>query len=417
MKIVHDNYKLIIYSIIAIFFTLFLTNLSTFVGANSASRLATIESLANRGTFIIDESPFLGTVDKLKINGNFYSSKPPTLSILLTGYYIALNNLFGVDILKDFKVVYALIILLASTLPVIISALILVDIGRILKVEPVTRAFIIVLFLFTFFGSGYGIDLNNHNITSLFLILSLRFWLEIFLNHVDKNQNWILLAICLGAISWFDIPSTFYISAFSISLFYKNRKKCLKLFIPTLSFCLLWTMTSYYISIGSIVPAYFNKSFYLYEGSYWLNPKGTDALSENKLIYGFNFLFGHHGIFSFTPILFLSFIELINRFFKKRKIEFYEGFILLSTIGMILLFIFFTNNYGGVCVGPRWLIPTSTIIFVLLMKLIDRYKKNLKFISLTLILGSWGLVGFWDAFTWPWKESILSQLFRDFGFL
>jgi hypothetical protein len=80
---------------------------------NDGSRLASVESLVERGTFCIDDSPFLvpppelaergapaydpdnpllhkGTLDKLLINGRYYSDKPPLVSVPLAGAYRAL---------------------------------------------------------------------------------------------------------------------------------------------------------------------------------------------------------------------------------------------------------------------------------------------------------------------------------------
>ncbi|MCL5270282.1 MAG: tetratricopeptide repeat protein [bacterium] len=44
---------------------------------NVASDLAAIESLVNRGTFAIDGSPYLYTIDKFRIGGHYYSQKSP----------------------------------------------------------------------------------------------------------------------------------------------------------------------------------------------------------------------------------------------------------------------------------------------------------------------------------------------------
>jgi hypothetical protein len=83
---------------------------------NDGSRLASVESLAERGTFCIDGSVFLfpnpelfargtppydpdnpllraGTLDKLQINGRFYSDKPPLVSLPLAGAYRVLMAL------------------------------------------------------------------------------------------------------------------------------------------------------------------------------------------------------------------------------------------------------------------------------------------------------------------------------------
>src|SRR5262245_205439 len=77
-------------------------------GWNDGSRLASIESLGERGSFAIDDSIFVkpppvesgrlmpyapeplllamfGTQDKLFIEGKFYSDKPPVMSALMAG--------------------------------------------------------------------------------------------------------------------------------------------------------------------------------------------------------------------------------------------------------------------------------------------------------------------------------------------
>ena len=62
---------------------------------NESSRLASIESLVHRGTWVIDESPFSHTLDKIQVGEQFYSSKPPTLSFLGAGIYRVLHD--GLD--------------------------------------------------------------------------------------------------------------------------------------------------------------------------------------------------------------------------------------------------------------------------------------------------------------------------------
>jgi hypothetical protein len=76
-------------------------------GWNDGSRLAAVEALGERGTFVIDDSVFvrvppdgplpypanrpdlltLGTRDKLFIDGHFYSDKSPVPSVLMAGLY------------------------------------------------------------------------------------------------------------------------------------------------------------------------------------------------------------------------------------------------------------------------------------------------------------------------------------------
>lgn len=65
--------------------------------SNDASRLATIESLVERGTWAIDASPF-ATVDRIKVGEHFYSDKPPILSLAGAGVYSILHNVFGLTL-------------------------------------------------------------------------------------------------------------------------------------------------------------------------------------------------------------------------------------------------------------------------------------------------------------------------------
>src|SRR5437868_13147617 len=81
-------------------------------GWNDGSRLATVESLVDRGTFAIDDSIFVriptnrapyesvqlretGTLDKLLIGGHFYSDKSPVPAVLLAAAYGAIQRLTG----------------------------------------------------------------------------------------------------------------------------------------------------------------------------------------------------------------------------------------------------------------------------------------------------------------------------------
>jgi hypothetical protein len=61
---------------------------------NDRSRMAAVESLVHRGTWIIDESPFARTVDRIYVDGHFYSDKPPVLTFIASGVYAVLHEGF-----------------------------------------------------------------------------------------------------------------------------------------------------------------------------------------------------------------------------------------------------------------------------------------------------------------------------------
>jgi hypothetical protein len=60
-----------------------------------SSRMATVESLVERGTFAIDRSTFSYTCDRMALGGRTYSDKPPLLSVVAGGVYAVLHHGLG----------------------------------------------------------------------------------------------------------------------------------------------------------------------------------------------------------------------------------------------------------------------------------------------------------------------------------
>ncbi len=92
-----------------------LTALSQFlgigIGASAMARLATVESLVERGTAIIEGSSLARTPDKVLVNGHFYGGQLPFLQYAVAPLYGAINKIFGLSISNDLKLVYVLITL------------------------------------------------------------------------------------------------------------------------------------------------------------------------------------------------------------------------------------------------------------------------------------------------------------------
>jgi len=59
--------------------------------AHEFSRLGTVDSLVERGTYQLDDSIFIGTLDKVFSKGHFYSHQPPLLSTLESPAYWVLH--------------------------------------------------------------------------------------------------------------------------------------------------------------------------------------------------------------------------------------------------------------------------------------------------------------------------------------
>lgn len=87
---------------------------------NDRSRMATIDSLVERGTFVIDNSDYVWTGDKIYVNGHFYSDKPPVLSFLAAGPYFLMKSL-GVTFQNNEGLVYYLLTFIFVGIPAAIT--------------------------------------------------------------------------------------------------------------------------------------------------------------------------------------------------------------------------------------------------------------------------------------------------------
>ena len=104
-------------------------------------------------------------------------------------------------------------------------------------------------------------------------------------------------------------------------------------------------------------------NWYDYPGSYWLTTNGrkskVDQGQPSRLLYLFHILFGHHGIFSLTPIWILGFAGLPVLVFSNRlKIRWIGVAGILLTVVVVGFYVMrpeVDRNYGGVTSGLRWL--------------------------------------------------------------
>src|SRR5258706_4485031 len=63
----------------------------TLDNTNVMSRMGTIQALVERHTFVLDDTDFVNTIDKVSIGGHFYSEKPPLLAVLGAVIYAPLH--------------------------------------------------------------------------------------------------------------------------------------------------------------------------------------------------------------------------------------------------------------------------------------------------------------------------------------
>jgi hypothetical protein len=254
-----------------------------------------------------------------------------------------------------------------------------------------------------------------------------------FFSFISKITFLILLIVIFTVIDLFNFFSNYGFTVFIFIVFifilfliytFKIRKSNLYSLVFLIPLLVIFSLFIGYnvLTTQKILPVYFyREQFYLYKNSFWLNPTGFNVydnikLREPKIIYTFNILFGHHGLFLMMPILILALYYLIILSFKKNNFQTESRTILYSFIIDLSFFIFHTANYSGSAYAFRYFIPMVPVIFYFIggyFKKITNIKLAIFIILLiiSLYMASIGSKNVWAAL--PETNNIMWEIYYN----
>jgi hypothetical protein len=304
-------------------------------GVNDLSRWATVYSLAERGTYQIDETPWPPTIDRVQLSGHTYSSKPPLLPTLLAGEYLLIKKLsFGRLNFHDApESVIRIIVITVNLFPFVLFLVLYSRLLDRLAGHPWIRLYALLAAGLGTYLTAYSTTLNNHTVAAFSCFFSFypayRIWYE-------GRREWRYFALSgffAGFTAVNEFPALSFLGVLGLALMWKAPRKVFFFFIPLALLPVLGHLYTNYLVTGTWKPAYAHIEAYDFPGSYWkidpasgrlvgsrVDPKtgqtvlqfpeGIDNQFEPWYLYLFHMLIGHHGIFSLSPIFILSFLGL-----------------------------------------------------------------------------------------------------------
>jgi hypothetical protein len=344
-----------------------------FYGANDLSRWSTVYSLGERGTYNIDETPWRGTIDRVRLNGHFYSEKPPLLPTLLAGEYLLLKKLsFGrLSFRNSPETVVRVILVSINLVPLVIFLGLFSRLLDRLAPDPWIRAYAMTAAGLGTFLTGFSITLNNHTITAFSLFFALY---PAFLIWCEGQRAGRLLAVAgffAGFAAVNEYPAAAFLVALGAGLAWKARRQTLVWFLPFALLPIAGHFWTNYLVTGDLLPAYMHKDAFVFPGSYWMiapisgrgvGRGGIDSLNEPWPVYLFHMLVGHHGILSLSPIFIFTLMGVWSSLRSRGSpLRAFAALAALLTLVLLVFYTFITGRiYGGLCCGLRfffWLIP------------------------------------------------------------
>ena len=158
-------------------------------------------------------------------------------------------------------------------------------------------------------------------------------------------------------------------------------------------------------------------NWYDYEGTYWTSDKKSDVdLGQpDSTLYLFHILFGHHGIFSLTPIWLLSLAGMIVLLFRPQLKLRWLAFGALSISIVVIAFYAFKvpghdRNYGGFTSGFRWAFWLAPLWLISMAPIADWLGKTRSGRAVCLLLLVLSGLSAWYSASNPWVHPWLYEI-------
>jgi hypothetical protein len=453
------------------------------LGANDRSRWATVRALVENHTYVVGRrtptgegtyedhgiitEPGWETIDKVldPETGFFYSSKPPLLPTLVAGEYWLLRTLFGWSLTDPAGQVIRIVLLTVNWLPFVVYLVVLGRLLAYLTGHAWTRLYVLAAAAFGTMVTPFLISLNNHTIAACSAVFALWYCKvcthAVSTQHTGSNDKEHTSADAVshdgGYATWagffagFTAANELPAGCFAVALFtwllLTRPRLALLRFLPGAIIPLASLVLTNYLAVARLLPVYSEVGgpWYRYPGSYWsVAPEkgGIDWAAENKALYAFHLLLGHHGLFSLTPVFFLALPSLtavwagrllgqgpptshatdtsVDGTGANTGLDFRRAVAAITGLVSLIVVIFYvvqTNNYGGWTAGPRWLLWLTPLLLLNLPQTVDRLAiaRQGRIVALALLGVSVASASYsiWS----PWRHPWLYDWFEYHGWI
>ncbi len=400
---------------------------------NDRSRFLTIWAFGDYGRFWIDdltERPGWKTIDKIyrPDTKHYYSSKPPLFPVLLAFEYrfikLLTGNAWSFD--EQPAAVVRTLVLTANALP---YAIFLVLLLRFLRDQFgdgwITFVTLLVAALATPL-TCFNITLNNHTVAAYFVFFALYAFWPLFTGRPIPWLRAFAGGLCAGFSAACELPATGFVVLLGFWLLFCNRKHLLLAYLPAVALVAAAFFYTNYLVTGDFKPAYLHKDWYDYEGSYWNNPRGIDNIHPPAYVYLFHLTFGHHGVFSLTPVFLYTVLGWIVALGRPGLWRNLSVLTILLTLAVYTVYIApgplgeiapVRRNFGGMTNGFRWSFWLIPLWILFLPHGLQRAGLSRAATTVALVLIAVSAASVFYGMRNPWSRPWIQELLFRYGYI
>ena len=424
-------------------------NVRSLLSANDRSRWCTVWSLVERGSYqidLIDKQSGWTTIDKVRHNGHFYSTKPPLLPTLVAGVYWSVKKVTGWDLYRHTNEASRTILLIVNLLPMLLAALVMIRLAERYAINDWARIFTVAAFAFGTMLSPFLVTLNNHSVAATCVVLSIYPALRVLADNDLRRRYFFMSGFFAAFVVCNELPAALYGVALFLLMLRKDARLTWKYFVTAALIPIGAFFVTNFIATGGWKPFYMyygtEKYLFTYQGvpSYWMSPRGLDKGNESPLVYFLHCTIGHHGLITLTPLLLLTMIGVkdaaircwtLNRNEAPASdplrqtsdtfdtgtplfvIQMLAGFL---TVSILAFYLSRTSNYnyGGNTAGLRWTFWLIPFWLIATLPVLDRWsgtrwkrRTACVLLGISIISASLPTANPWSQ---PWAFTILERL-------
>lgn len=329
-------------------------------------------------------------------NGKYVGLYPPGFLLLSLPFYVV-GKYIGMSQLMTF------------TLPgvmALIAMLLIVNIGKKLKINTTSTLIASILFVFATSLWAYTTTIYQHAITAVILLLLLRLVLA-------KRNFWTIGAIWTLSFYGFllDTPNILFAAPFILYVLFEKceineKTKKIKLAFPKMliySALLVlplfagWVAYNYHTYNTPIKISLTVKPIRKFDAhDKPIFPKAYSAQKENEFLRyediprGMNALFGSldRSIFLYSPFVILGLFGIASLLKSKKNIT---VLIISAIVTIVGVYASWGDPWGGWAFGPRYLIPALGLFSIFVANAIAHFRKSKVFVAALVITGLYSI--------------------------
>lgn len=342
---------------------------------NVSSRMDTIQSLVERGTFCIDDSLNQFMVDVVKIDGRFYSDKPPLLSVLGAAAYWPLNKFAGLTFETHASWIYYLLTVMFVGLTLTFGLWVF---SLCLELAGLRSATVAKATFLTAAGTmflPYSVTFLNHAPAATTIVAALYCLMRADASEAGRAR-WLAASGFSAALAFnFDLaPGGCVLLGFGVmAIVIGSRVRDFVAYgVGAAAPLALYAFLNFLVT-HDLTPIYLHHEYYEYEGSVL---RSYDAL---KQVYGksvfsrvFHMLIGYRGFLLYSPILLFGLWKAFRHCAGRGRYRALGVVSIASTLAVCIAYSLESGGMAGGSYGMRWLLALTPFFAFFMALWMDR---------------------------------------------